>query len=169
MGEFMDQDPIKARCAPVTPGWWKANRDSLLMGGGDGPWVPMDGWSTNDREFVQFAREDVPALVGEVEWLRAEATRLTGALAAEEAAHAATAAELRALGRAHAALHAEADHLEGALQVIHDYLDMSWGAIDTLYPGVLRQDGDRLRFDIAAYAADALTGRPNGHSRSAAS
>ena len=85
MGEALDLDAIKARSAAATPGWWKVSGDTLVANAGNGPWLRLDGWPRADRAFVEHARDDVPALVAEVEAQRA-------AFAELEAAHAAAGA-----------------------------------------------------------------------------
>jgi hypothetical protein len=151
MGDPLDLEPIKARCAAATPGWWKASGDTLVANAGNGPWLSLQGWPRADRTFVQHARDDVPALVAEVELLRAQVAELMAALTAAGA----YADELEA---ANAALTAENTRFRTALGVIRDYIMMTWSDFEALHPGLMRPAGTGPRFDISAYAAAALSG-----------
>jgi hypothetical protein len=163
MAEGLDLEPIKARCAAATPGGWRATRDALLMGGGDGPLVPVDGWPRADREFVAHARDDVPALVAEVERLRVDVDRLRTDLDDVWQAHAAACAHLDDVQQATATLRAEKADLRAALQVIRDYIEMTWATFDQHHPGLVQPGSQGPRFNIAAYAATALANGQNGH------
>jgi hypothetical protein len=163
MAEGLDLEPIKARCAAATPGGWRATRDALLMASGDGPLVPMDGWPRADREFVAHARDDVPALLAEVEQLRAQLDRLRTDLDDIWQAHAAACAHLDEVQQATATLRAEKAQLRVALEVIRDYIEMSWTTFDECHHGLAQRADQSLRFNIAAYATTVLANGQNGH------
>ena len=67
---------IKERCDKTTPGPWKAfieGRDhtsgsSFIRTSGDD--IELSGATTNDQDFIAAARQDVPALIGEIIRLR---------------------------------------------------------------------------------------------------
>ena len=106
MSELTDEDlaAIRARVEAATPGPWvhqittacysviqggdrRSDHVHLAMMGTDGDGSPYNEPETypngdNDAEFIAHAREDVPALVAEVERLR---NLLTGALDAHDA------------------------------------------------------------------------------------
>jgi hypothetical protein len=149
MDEALDLEAIKARSAAATPGWWKVSGNNLVANAGNGPWLRLDGWPRADRAFVENARDDIPALVAEVEEQRARFTAL-------EAAHAAAGARIAALEAANAALTAENARFSAALGVIRDYILMTWTDFETLHPGLMRPAGTGPRFDISAYAGAAL-------------
>ncbi|HLH22052.1 MAG TPA: hypothetical protein VK066_05990 [Chloroflexota bacterium] len=149
MSDPLDLEPIKARCAAATPGWWKASGDTLVANAGNGPWLSLTGWPRADRHFVEHARADVPALVAEVEELRGRLARLG-------AAHAAAGAHIDALAAANAALAAENDRFRRALAVIRDYVLLPWADFEARHPGLLRSAESSPRFDISAYAVAAL-------------
>jgi hypothetical protein len=152
MSDPLDLEPIQARCAAATPGWWKVSGDTLVANAGNGPWLSVEGWPRADRAFVEHARDDVPALIAEVEEQRARCARL-------EAAHAAATARIDELTAANAALTAENTRFGIALGVIRDYIQLTWPDSEALHPGLMRPAGSGPRFDIAAYAAAALSGR----------
>ncbi len=91
----LDLEPIKARCEAAKPEPWKweskyvgddpqpPNGDRDLCSGSQGVvyYSQSAMWCEDaDAEFIAHARTDVPALVAEVEWLRANLTfaRLVG-------------------------------------------------------------------------------------------
>jgi len=67
-------DAIKARCEAATPGPWTVSLGDLHC------IIPEDSNGINDWHFCANAREDVPALVAEVERLQAEVERLRAEL-----------------------------------------------------------------------------------------
>jgi hypothetical protein len=149
--EQLDLEPIKARCAAATPGWWKVSGDTLVANAGNGPMLPLDGWPRADRVFVEHARDDVPALVAEAEELRAAAAR-------QATAYATAVARVAQLEREAAALQAENARFRAALEMIRDYVQMTWGDFELAHPGLMRPASNGPRFDIAAWAVAALAG-----------
>jgi hypothetical protein len=147
----LDLEPIKARCAAATPGWWKASGDTLVANAGNGPWLSLHGWPRADRTFVEHARDDVPDLLAEVERLRARVEGLVATLTAASA-------YVDELETANAALAAQNTRFGTALGVIRDYILMTWTDFEALHPGLIRPSGAGPRFDIAAYAVAALNG-----------
>lgn len=77
----IDLDAIKRRTRLASSAPWGNQTTGLGTVGGVGYWIARDV-STSDREFIVHAREDVPALVKEVESLRAKLTAI-GALEPE--------------------------------------------------------------------------------------
>lgn len=68
----MNLEEIKARAEKATPGPWKYDKysDNLVVENGYEAYLgELKG---KDVEFLVHAREDVPALIAEVERLRAE-------------------------------------------------------------------------------------------------
>ena len=67
---------IKERCEKATPGPWKSyieGRDhtsgsSFIRTSGDD--IELFGATANDQDFIAAARQDVPALIGEIIRLR---------------------------------------------------------------------------------------------------
>jgi len=75
----IDLAAIKARCDRATDGPWNVRElplDYAEVSDRDSNTV-ADAWHINDAYFIANARTDVPALVAEVERLRAEVERLT--------------------------------------------------------------------------------------------
>jgi len=72
----IDLEAIKARCEAATPGPWEI-KDRGHFAYMSGPrHVGVGGrWLPADAAFISHAREDVPALIAEVERLRAEVAR----------------------------------------------------------------------------------------------
>ncbi|HEY7059974.1 MAG TPA: hypothetical protein VII06_00735 [Chloroflexota bacterium] len=152
MSDGLDLEPIKARCTAATPGWWKVSGDTLVANAGNGPWLSLQGWPRADRMFVEGARDDMPALITEVEEQRAR-------FAALAAAHSAAQARIAELEAQNAALTAENTRFSTALGVIRDYILMTWGDFEATHPGLMRPAGNGPRFDISAYAVAALSGQ----------
>lgn len=70
-------EAIKARAAAATPGPWEFDGKGDIVPDGDkSDFVAMIHYSAEDAEFIAHARADVPALVAEVERLRAENAKL---------------------------------------------------------------------------------------------
>jgi hypothetical protein len=151
MGDPLDLEPIKGRCVAATPGWWKASGDTLVANAGNGPWLSLQGWPRADRTFVEHAREDVPALVAEVEALRGRVVELLATLSA-------AGAYVEELEASNAALTTTNTRFGTALGVIRDYILMTWTEFEALHPGLMRPAGTGPRFDISAYAGAALSG-----------
>jgi hypothetical protein len=74
----LDLEPIKARAGKATEGPWRW-LGRLVLAGERGVtvvsgWKPLEGWFDNchpNLEFIANSRTDIPALVAEVERLRA--------------------------------------------------------------------------------------------------
>lgn len=74
-------DEIRARCQAARAGPWKAfieGRDhesgsSFIMTGGGpnrGEDIEMSGATLEDYDFIAHARQDIPRLLAEIDWLR---------------------------------------------------------------------------------------------------
>jgi hypothetical protein len=65
---------ITARAAAATPGHWQANEPVGIVTGRSGPIAVFGGCDQDhiDAEFIAHSREDVPALLVEIERLRSE-------------------------------------------------------------------------------------------------
>lgn len=81
----LDLDTIKARCEAATPGPWYASVGDFSTDFGiihkdpdQGRRTLAYGLSCDDQIFVAHARTDVPALVAEVERLRAALAKALG-------------------------------------------------------------------------------------------
>lgn len=71
---------IRERCEAATPGEWKVSVDYVYKIDGDREILIADCPNVHDAAFVAHAREDIPALLAEVERLEEENQRLRGAL-----------------------------------------------------------------------------------------
>ena len=68
-----DLDAIRARAEAATEGPWEAEAlEGNIVTPTQGTIVEVYSWTDADAEFIAHAREDVPALLAEVEQLRAE-------------------------------------------------------------------------------------------------
>jgi hypothetical protein len=82
---------IKKRVEAATPGPWAATGEYFCLAAPDATHVVCFGHDYDDygdvkgpdAEFIAHARTDVPALLAEVERLRAELANLVGAIAQE--------------------------------------------------------------------------------------
>lgn len=77
----LDLEPIRARADAAAPGPWTTGDHASNECRIEGPWIPADrhwslviydegGHNAQDAAFIAHAREDVPALITEVERLR---------------------------------------------------------------------------------------------------
>jgi len=75
--EPLDLDAIRARLAAATPGPWTAHPDGLVWS--DLPGDPVSGSVEQaNAELIAHARQDIPALLAEVERLRAQLDKPCG-------------------------------------------------------------------------------------------
>lgn len=127
MSTEIDLAAIKARVEAATPGPWEAQDDGEIFAPEQDGWWPSvvradmsTAASAEDAAFIASAREDVPALVAEVERLRGEVAELKTSLvelqpssAADRAERAERAAE--STKRAHDALAAVIERVRQAV------------------------------------------------------
>ena len=72
-------DAIRKRCEAATPGpwyWWMSERPPFALGNDQDVNIGVEVAKIPDAEFVAAARADIPALLAEVDRLRAELVAL---------------------------------------------------------------------------------------------
>lgn len=74
---MLDLDPIKKRCEAATPGPWPCRSFRNVLDGTVSKFLQFNNERVfvsfdKDREFISTSREDIPALIAEIEQLRSK-------------------------------------------------------------------------------------------------